>query len=416
MRAWTFSIALAQPGRGVLVGLCDANAGRLAQRVAWAKRQGLDAPGYDADAFERMIDERRPDVVIVTVPDGLHAQYVCRAMELGCDVICEKPLTIDAPSLERILDTRRRTGRTCRVTFNYRYSPPRMQVKRLLASGVIGEVLSVDFHWLLDTAHGADYFRRWHRQKAMSGGLLVHKATHHFDLINWWLDTRPESVQASGGRRFYTPGNADAMGLEGRGERCLECPVAERCAFRLDLRSHGLLRTTYLEHEHHDGYHRDGCVFSSAIDIEDTMNVLVDYENGARMSYSLNAFMPREGYSVSFNGSLGRLDHACVETSYVSGAHAVAAATEEEGTTITLQRHFGRAEAIAVETGEGSHGGADPLLVQDLFAPEAAPDPLGRRADHRAGAWSILTGIAARRSMETGEKVRVRSLVNGLED
>ncbi len=415
LRSWLYSLAAAEPGHGELVGLCDSNAGRLAQRVGWARSQGLDARGYAAADFDRMIEERRPDVVIVTPPDGLHADYVCRAMDQGCDVVCEKPLTIDAPSLQRILDVQRRTGRECRVTFNYRYSPPRMQVKRLLASGVIGEVLSVDFHWLLDTAHGADYFRRWHRSKAMSGGLLVHKATHHFDLVNWWLDTRPAFVQASGQRRFYTPENARALGLADRGERCLDCPAAERCDFRLDLRSHGLLKATYLDHEHHDGYHRDQCVFSTAIDIEDTMNVLVDYESGARMSYSLNAFMPREGYTVSFNGTRGRLDHVCVETSYVSGAHAIAGATEKESTSITVQPHFGRAEEIEVETGEGSHGGADPLLVRDLFAPAPGADPLGRRADHRQGAWSILTGIAANRSIETGEKVAVRSLVEGLD-
>ncbi len=416
LRSWLYSLALAEPGGGDLVGLCDTNAGRLAQRMQWAKSQGLETRAYAAADFDRMLAECRPDVVIVTPPDCHHAEYVCRAMEHGCDVVCEKPLTIDAPSLQRILDTQRRTGRECRVTFNYRYSPPRAQVKRLLASGVIGDVLSVDFHWLLDTAHGADYFRRWHRNKASSGGLMVHKATHHFDLMNWWLGTRPAAVHASGGRRFYTPANADALGLEGRGERCLGCPVAERCDFRLDLEQHGLLKATYLQHEAHDGYLRDRCVFSADIDIEDTMNVLVDYENDVRMSYSLNAFMPREGYTVAFNGTRGRLDHVCVETSYVSGAHAVAGATEKESTTITVQPHFGRAEPIEVETGEGSHGGADPLLMQDLFSPGDTDDPLGRRADHVEGAWSILTGIAANRSIETGEKVVVRSLVDGLDD
>ena len=78
------------------------------------------------------------------------------------------------------------------MTFNYRYSPPRTQVKDLLMSGVIGDILSVDFHWMLDTHHGADYFRRWHRNKQNSGGLMVHKATHHFDLVNWWLSSVPE--------------------------------------------------------------------------------------------------------------------------------------------------------------------------------------------------------------------------------
>ena len=69
----------------------------------------------------------------------------------------------------------------------------------------IGEVLSVDFHWMLDTRHGADYFRRWHRNKANSGGLIIHKATHHFDLINWLLSSVLETVYATGHFRFYRP-------------------------------------------------------------------------------------------------------------------------------------------------------------------------------------------------------------------
>jgi predicted dehydrogenase len=416
LRSWLFSLALAgrHRDRGELVGLCDANAGRLRQRLDWAKSQGLEPGAFDANAFDRMIDETRPDQVIVTPPDRDHAHYVCRAMERGCDVVCEKPLTVDVPSLQRILDVQARTGRRCRVTFNYRYSPPRMQVKELLDAGIVGDVLSVDFHWLLDTRHGADYFRRWHRNKASSGGLMVHKATHHFDLVNWWLSSTPARVQASGGRRFYTPDTGDALGLGDRADRCLDCPAAPRCPFHLDLRKEGLLAVTYLKHEEHDGYWRDRCVFGDGIDIEDTMNVLVDYRSGARMSYSLNAFMPREGYAISFNGTRGRLDHVCVESSYVSGQSPVSGALDRDATSLTFQPHFGKAEPIAVRHAEGSHGGGDEGLVDDLFGPEGAEDPLGRRADHRAGAWSVLTGMAANRSIATGERVEVPSLVTGL--
>ena len=128
-----------------------------------------------------------------------------------------------------------RPGRKCRVTFNYRYAAAGTQLKDLLMSGVIGEVRSVDFHWLLNTSHGADYFRRWHRQKANSGGLQVHKATHHFDLINWWLSSVPEQVYALGGRNFYTPHTAERMGLGNRAERCLGCPEPIHCPFYFDL-------------------------------------------------------------------------------------------------------------------------------------------------------------------------------------
>src|SRR5882757_4265875 len=121
----------------------------------------------------------KPDFVIVTTVDATHNDYIIRAMTAGCDVITEKPLTTTAEKCQQILDAGKRTGRRCRVTFNYRYSPPRSQVKDILMSGEIGDVLSVDFHWLLNTHHGADYFRRWHSQKANSGGLMVHKATLH---------------------------------------------------------------------------------------------------------------------------------------------------------------------------------------------------------------------------------------------
>ncbi len=417
LRSWLFSLAVVRDHteQAELVGLCDVNAGRLAHRVDWARGAGASAPGYAAEDFDRMLIETRPDCVIVTTPDRDHAAYVCRAMEHGCDVISEKPLTIDAPSLQRILDTERATGRRCRVAFNYRYSPYRAQVKQLLASGAIGQVLSVDFHWLLDTRHGADYFRRWHREKQSSGGLLVHKATHHFDLVNWWLDSVPSAVQASGGRGYYTPATAERLGLTSRSERCLDCAPAAQCPFRLDLRAEKLLAVTYLDHEDHDGYFRDQCVFSDQIDIEDTMTVLVDYRSGARMSYSLNAAVPREGYSVAFNGTLGRLDHVCEESSYVSGSSPVSGAMDEEKTRITLQPHFERAREIPIDATGGSHGGGDALLLADLFAETTEHDPLGRAADHRAGAWSILTGIAANRSIASGERVVVDELVEGLE-
>ncbi len=399
-----------------LVGLCDSNPGHLALRQEWVHERGVDVPAYDADDFDRMLAECRPDTVVVTTMDATHDDYICRAMEAGCDVITEKPMTTDAAKCQRIIDTQQRTGRACRVTFNYRYSPPRTQIKDMLMSGVIGDIISLDFHWLLDTHHGADYFRRWHRNKANSGGLMVHKATHHFDLINWWLSSVPETVYATGQRAFYTPQQAERYGLQGRGERCLDCPVAERCAFCLDMSASADLTALYLENEEHDGYYRDRCVFSSDIDIEDSMQVAVTYADGVRMSYSLNAFMPWEGYIVAINGSKGRLEHKCEETVYISGDGTTPGELLTEGTTIRVFPHFGTPYSVPVWTAEGGHGGGDMPLLQDLFAPEAErePDPYLRAADQRGGAYSILTGVAANRSMANGQAVRIDDLVQGI--
>ena len=399
-----------------MVGFADSNPGRLAVAIRKAEACGVVVPGYAAADFDRMIAETHPDCVIVCTQDSFHDTYICRAMELGCDVITEKPMTTDETKCRRILETQARTGQSVTVTFNYRYAPFRTQVKDMLMSGVIGNILSVDFHWMLNTSHGADYYRRWHRDKANSGGLMVHKATHHFDLVNWWLSSVPERVFASGQRRFYTPETADRYGLHRRTERCLDCPEKKRCKFYLDIgAATGRHKELYLDNEHHDGYFRDRCVFSDEINIEDTMNVLVDYQCGAKMSYSLNTFMPVEGYQVTFNGTKGRLEHKCEESVYVSGDGTVPGALKKEGSWIRVFPHWAPCYEVDLWTGKGGHGGADPKMLDYIFNASVQPaDKYLRAADQRAGAYSILVGVAANHAMAENRPVAIADLVPNL--
>jgi predicted dehydrogenase len=323
-------------------------------------------------------------------------------------------MTNTAGRCQEILDAIAKTGRKCRVTFNYRYSPPRTQVKDLLMGGIVGDVLSVDFHWLLNTHHGADYFRRWHRQKKFSQGLMLHKATHHFDLANWWLGAVPTEVFATGKRDFYTPTMAKRMGLSGAHDRCLTCPEKEKCGFYLDLASNKALKELYLDNEKYDNYHRDQCVWSDQIDIEDTMNVLVKYDNSVTMAYSLNAFNAWEGYTIAFNGTKGRLEHTAVENIYVSGTATTQGAIKPKGITNTFIPIRGPAQPIEAWSGEGSHGGGDERLLDDLFLPNPPADKYLRAADQRAGAASLLIGAAANLCFKSGQPVKIPDIIRGL--
>jgi predicted dehydrogenase len=398
-----------------MVGFCDVNLGRLKLAQAKAREMaGVEVPIYDAKDFDRMLRETKPDTVIVTSKDATHSQYITRAMELGCDVMTEKPMTTDEKKCRAIIDTQRKTGRHCRVTFNYRYSPPRSQVKDLLMSGVIGDVLSVDFHWMLDTHHGADYFRRWHSNKANSGGLMVHKATHHFDLVNWWLSAVPVSVMAMGKREFYTPQMAKRLGLQSHHERCRTCPEKAQCTFYLDLAAKRELKELYLDNEQYDGYFRDRCVFRPDIDIEDTMNVQVRYNTGVTLAYSLNAFNAWEGYLISFNGTKGRLEHKAEEVVYINGDGSVPGAIKSDGTYLRIYPLRAPAYEVKVWTGEGGHGGGDDVMLAELFLREKTADKYQRASDQRGGAYSVLTGVAANHSFLTGKAVTIADLVPGI--
>lgn len=333
-------------------------------------------------------------------------------------------VTIDAPRCQEILHAVERTGNQVRVTFNYRYAPHNTKVYELLRAGAIGTVTSVHFEWMLNTSHGADYFRRWHRDKRNSGGLLVHKSTHHFDLVHYWLRTRPATVYAQGGLRFYGRENAEQRGVtqfyaraHGGGAAAATDP------FALHLDRHETLRALYLDAEHEDAYHRDQSVFGDGISIEDTLSLLVRYRSGAVLTYALTAYAPWEGFRVSLAGTGGRLELEVVESSYVSAGGDPSHEGALERRRLVLRPLFGQPREIEVEEVEeeekdgrrqgGAHGGGDPVLLEDLFGEGRKPgaDEFRRAASHVDGAASILTGIAANRSMATGQVVHVDDIL-----
>jgi predicted dehydrogenase len=398
-----------------MVGLCDTNEGRLKVAQAEAKEAtGKVVPIYLADDFDKMLSETKPDIIIVTTVDGFHNKYIVRALELGYDVITEKPMTTEAQKCQSIIDAQRKSGKKITVTFNYRYSPVRTQVKDLLQSGIIGDILSVDFHWMLDTFHGADYFRRWHSHKQFSGGLMVHKATHHFDLVNWWLSAVPVTVQAMGKREFYTPETIKRFGLQSSHERCHTCPEKEKCAFELDLSKNPYFKIHYLDNEQYDHYYRDQCIFRPEINIEDTMNVLVKYSNNATMSYSLNAFNSWEGYYIIFNGTKGRLEHKMEEKLMTDTKGEVKNAFKGDGTFIRIFPIRGAAYEVDIWQGTGAHAGGDKVMLEDIFGRNQKMDPYLRKADQRAGAYSCLTGIAANLAFKENKEIRIAELVQNI--
>ena len=258
-----------------IVAFCDVNQTRMDYANSKLEKYGSKrVPTYKHYEFEKMIEETKPDCIIVTSVDRTHDDYIIRAMEMGCDVVTEKPMTIDEKRAQKIIDAQKRTGKKVRVSFNYRYAGHNTKVRELIMDGVIGEVYSVHFEWMLNTQHGADYYRRWHRNKENSGGLLVHKSTHHFDLVNFWLGTEPDTVFAMGGLNFYGRTNAERRGLKDFYYRCHGSEIAKQDPFYLDMEHSGELKALYLDAEHEDGYIRDKSVFSEEISIEDTMGVM----------------------------------------------------------------------------------------------------------------------------------------------
>jgi hypothetical protein len=158
----------------------------------------------------------------------------------------------------------------------------------------------------------------------------------------------------------------------------------------------------YLDNEHYDGYHRDGCVFKNDINIWDKMAATIRYANGVQVSYSLTTYSPYEGYRIKFNGTKGCIDAWIEESNPVS---------DKNFDEIVLFKNFSRRQYFAVPRGGGGHGGGDTLMKNQIFVP-STPDPLKQCADSRDGAFACLAGIAARKSIASGLPVKVGDLTS----
>ncbi len=394
------------------VGLSDINPGRLEYVKKLLK---VECPTFGD--FEQMLRETKPDYVIVTTVDATHDEFIVKALNMGVNVITEKPMTTDEVKCKRILDAEKKSGKKVTVAFNYRHSVHAMQVKELLAKNRIGKVVSVDFNWYLNVHHGADYFRRWHGRMAKGGSLWVHKATHHFDLVNWWLNSEPVEVSAYGSLDHYGKNNAF------RGKRCMGCEHKDKCKFFWDITKNEGQVGMYVNNEKHDGYIKDGCVWSNEIDIYDKMSAQIIYANGVTVNYSLTTYSPYEGWQIAFNGMSGRLE-TWEDIPYLqktpedqANRHATEMSNADDAIPgefreIMVMDNFNKNyEIYTTPKIKGGHGGGDVRMQRRMFV-DKIDNPHNVMAGTREGAMSILIGIAARKSIALKRPVKISELTD----
>lgn len=394
------------------VGIHDINPGR----AAYAQNlYGGTVPVFNS--YDEMLSTVKADYIIVTTVDATHDEFIVKALNKGFNVITEKPMTTDEVKCKKILDAEKKTGKKVIVAFNYRHSVHAMQLKELLAAERVGKITSVDFNWYLNVYHGADYFRRWHGRMNRSGSLWVHKATHHFDLLNWWLNSEPMEVTAYGSLEHYGKNNAF------RGTKCRGCEHKEKCKFFWDITKDQRLVDLYVKNEQHDGYIRDGCVWSNEIDIYDKMSAQIIYANGVTANYSLTTYSPYEGWQIAFNGMNGRIE-TWEDIPYMQKTqddqakrHAVEMSNADDAIAgevreiIAMDNFSKNYEIYTTPKIKGGHGGGDIRMQRRIFV-DPNDNPHHVIAGTREGAMSILIGIAARKSIQLKRPVKISELTD----
>lgn len=380
-----------------ITGVYDTNHVRSEYLVKKIKKlSDVDAKVYYD--FDTMIENEKPDGVIVTSTDSTHHEYIIKALEKGCDVVSEKPMTNTFEKCKAIREAEKKSGKNVTVTFNCRFMPYFAELKKLLKKGVIGKPLAVNYEYRLDRVHGGSYFKRWHRLMEYSQSMYLHKSTHHLDIANWLIDDEPETVTALANRVYFADENKP------HGERCSTCPYSAECESYeplTDVESQGLY---FGEAEKVDGYRRDRCCFLGDADIYDNMTLAVKYSKGTILTYTLNMFSMNEGFKMTITGENGTLEAS--EIYHGDGARP--------DYLIKLLYRDDRVENIVFPKAKGSHAGGDKKLIKMIFGSEDIPDPLGQHAGSFDGVKSAMIGIAANMSIKEQRTINVKELLDEL--
>ena len=365
-----------------------------------------NVPTYMPDEFDKMIEETKPDAVFVVSRDSFHAHYIIKSLEKDLDVITEKPMTTNMEDAVRVREAEKKSKGKVICTFNYRYNPQHRKIRELVLDGKIGRVTHVDLTWYIDIAHGSSYFNRWNRMRENSGSLSIHKASHHFDLVNWWIGSpAPTTVHAFGALNHYGP-NGPFNPSKKDGRHCRECTERSKCAYkaRWETRASAIkIKDDHLESFDEargvlytpEIYRPDMCIFDSEINIHDTIVANVRYANGVLLNYSANFSTPYEGYRLAINGTHGRIE-AEEWGGMGSTAFPCPRSTEHY---VDYYPIFGSRERLWIKPGVGGHGGGDPCILEDVFLgvdPDRKYDIL---ADSRDGLSAISIGDAVYKSI-----------------
>lgn len=352
-------------------GICDVNK----ERIDYIRKY---IP-YPVKCYVQLPEKnvlKEYDYCVITTRDCFHADIILKLQSVGISIICEKPIATSIEQCQKLMSIIC-VNHKIKIAFNSRYMPINEAIKKIISAGVIGKIKQINYNWYINKKHGAEYFRRWHRKKKESGGLLVHKSCHHFDLVNWWIEDYPVKVQAINTLSEFGGTVEEKL-------TCRKCNY--NCKYRMTKEKQIEFENMYFKCERGDKFLRDGCVYAKEIDIEDIMNVHVKYSKGSLLNYSLVMFAESTHWDLNLIGENGEIRVNYNESS------------ESDRICISTKN---KVKIEKIEKNNKKHEGADENIRRYLFGKENSS------LDLRAGINSVIIGLLGEISSSTGKIISV---------
>ena len=378
------SYAEAFPGSFKIVGVSDINDFR---KERTGKQYSIDRKHRFGDWSEVFAVPKFADIAIITTPDNLHYEPCMKALEMGYHVLLEKPVAQTEQQCRDILAQSRKYGRIVAICHVLRYAPFYIEMRKMVQSGAIGDMLSIQHLEPVGHIHMSHSFVRGHwRNSKQTNPMIISKSCHDLDILRWIVDKPCKSVSAFGRQSYFMASNAPA----GSAARCLDCSVERECIFSAkkiyyDRRSwltFDLSGNKETEGEEIMEQLRTGpygrCVFHCDNDQCDHYAMNMEFEDGITVAFSLEAMTSYDGRLTRIMGTKGDIVgdmKTFTHTDFLTGKQTVWESPATDG-----------------------HGGGDHRLVRDFLLAVCNEDESMLTSTVEASLESHIMGFRAEKS------------------
>lgn len=357
--------------------------------------------------WEHVFDRPKfADAIIITTPDDLHYGPCMKALDMGYDVLLEKPIAPTEQECRKILAKVQKTGRIVAVCHVLRYAPYFIKLKSMIDSGAVGSLVSVQHLEPIEHIHMSHSFVRgnWHDSKKTTPIILA-KSCHDLDILRWLIGRNSDSVAAFGGLKWFRKENAPA----GSTARCMDgCAIESECPYSALRIYHRKRIWTYvfdlpedkekqgdaiLEYLRTTNYGR--CVYRMENDQPDHIACTILFEDGITAGFNMEAFTSYGGRRTRVMGSMGDIVGDMNKFSYTDF---------RTGKTTEWDVHV---DETGVYKNQG-HGGGDFRLMHDWVAAVSKQDAGLLSSTIEASIESHIMGFAAEKSRLNHQVEKIR--------
>lgn len=395
------SYALERPNEIKFIAIAEPNDYK---REQFSKKHNIPKDMQFKSWDELLNKPKLCEAILICTQDRDHYKPTMKALDLGYDILLEKPMSPDPHESLQMAEKASETNQILTVCHVLRYSTFFSELKKIVDNKEdIGDIMTINWTENVGYYHQAHSFVRgnW-RNSEESSSMLLQKCCHDMDLIQWLVDKQCEKISSFGSLSYFK----ESYAPEGSAERCIDCAVEQDCVY-------SALKWYYNDKEGWPGNTvepstdlkkrleaiktgRYGkCVYRSDNDVVDHQVVNMQFDGDVTVAFTMSAFNKDQCRTFQIG---------------TTKAEIIGSTLTNE---ITIKYYNGKRMTIRPEEVMGGHGGADTLIMRD-FVKQVNDRSIQSKTSAMESAKSHLLVFAAEESRLSGNTIEMESFVNKL--